>query len=455
MNGDQSLRHLLTALNADDVMLLWQALVLERKVVMHVAHDQLGALHQVCAGLMQLLFPLQWLHTYVPVLPLSQRYDPVVGSPFPVLVGMSSRRWDTVAASAAHDAIVVNLNKGTVQVPAAYPLPPLHRDTFTKLEAQLLNAGCASATAKACAKATRERAVSGNRFGGVDDGLVDVPLDDAGASGGVEESKAAVPVVAAQEAMDVDLGLGMPGMMWFEDGAVFDATTPSFAAPWVSTKARAAAVCSELRSQRQHQLPRSSKYGFLRMRFFAAISSAAAKSVLTGRAWSALAAASPRGSLLRTLGNTPFAKALCSTAQLSTLAGDASLLLQQRHADGSPGALERSLSLERRPMAVGGTKWTAALALVSFMERLHLKAGLRAMSFAVPVDGAGRVGADARRAHAPPTSVIGRMVAGLVGACMAAMPCLTPADDEEEVRPAPAGVADKGGVTAVAVAEAL
>ncbi|GAX77147.1 hypothetical protein CEUSTIGMA_g4593.t1 [Chlamydomonas eustigma] len=90
MNGlsgsDVSLTPLLDLLSVDNLLLVFLSVLLERSVLLRCRHFRL--LTHVAEGLRQLLFPLQLLHVYVPVLPAD--LADYVEAPTPFLMGLHS-----------------------------------------------------------------------------------------------------------------------------------------------------------------------------------------------------------------------------------------------------------------------------------------------------------------------------------------------------------------------------
>lgn len=121
---------LFECLDLDNVLRLWSAMIMERKVLL--LSSQYSIL-TVCAEILcSLLFPLRWSHLYVPLLP--KIMCPMLDAPVPYLCGVARENWMHAQSYVSGDTIVVDLDHNTVtfgeMVP---PTPPLPLRKWTKL----------------------------------------------------------------------------------------------------------------------------------------------------------------------------------------------------------------------------------------------------------------------------------------------------------------------------------
>lgn len=124
----------------DNILLLWNALLLERKIVLCSKH--LSVLHPVAETLMTLLLPLHWQGVYIPVLP-SSLWD-VLDAPIPYVIGvhadyLTSRSYRALALDAQEDEdrIFVDLDHNRIQWPRANQLPMMPERVTHKLKSKL------------------------------------------------------------------------------------------------------------------------------------------------------------------------------------------------------------------------------------------------------------------------------------------------------------------------------
>lgn len=82
--GREEIENLFKCLDIDKVIEIFQCLLLEKKVLMISTHKAL--LTQVIFTLTSLMFPLQWKHTMIPILPIN-KLD-ILDAPMPYLIGV-------------------------------------------------------------------------------------------------------------------------------------------------------------------------------------------------------------------------------------------------------------------------------------------------------------------------------------------------------------------------------
>lgn len=82
----QCIENLFKCLTVDDVLEVFVQLILERKILLVSRYKTL--LTQSCIALMSFIFPLNWLHSLIPILPL-EMID-ILDAPVPFLIGIES-----------------------------------------------------------------------------------------------------------------------------------------------------------------------------------------------------------------------------------------------------------------------------------------------------------------------------------------------------------------------------
>ena len=130
---------LFECLDIDHIILVWTALVVERKVLL--VSRQYSVL-TVCAEILcSLLFPLRWSHLYVPMLP--RMLCPMLDAPVPYLCGIVRENWSYAqhfVGQGSETTYVVDLDRNTVELYGGdqNPLPPIPPRKELKLRASLL-----------------------------------------------------------------------------------------------------------------------------------------------------------------------------------------------------------------------------------------------------------------------------------------------------------------------------
>ena len=107
---------------------------MERKVLL--LSNQYSILTVCAEVLCSLLFPMQWSHLYVPLLP--RFLCPMLGAPVPYLCGVTRENWLHVQQFVSEDTIVVDLDRNSVMFGEQTPnLPPVPGKKWTKLKNSL------------------------------------------------------------------------------------------------------------------------------------------------------------------------------------------------------------------------------------------------------------------------------------------------------------------------------
>ena len=82
--NDHYLETLFRVLSIDIILVAWQGLLLEKKLYLICSSKE--TLLQVAHGLITLLFPFKWIHTYIPILP--EKLRSFTESPMPLIFGI-------------------------------------------------------------------------------------------------------------------------------------------------------------------------------------------------------------------------------------------------------------------------------------------------------------------------------------------------------------------------------
>ena len=125
---------LFQCLELENLLYVWYALTMERQILLVSSQ---ASLLTVCAEILcSLLFPMQWSHLYIPLLPRS--LTPMLDAPVPYLVGITSDILPDAKNDIGAEAIVVNLDTNEVIIGLSTPdLPPLPESRRNKLEKAL------------------------------------------------------------------------------------------------------------------------------------------------------------------------------------------------------------------------------------------------------------------------------------------------------------------------------
>jgi len=122
---------LFECLDTSNVMYTWYSLTLERKVLLVSSQYSLLT---ICAEILcSLLFPMQWSHLYIPILP--RFLSPMLDAPMPYLCGISRDNLTHAIEDISDEAIVVDLDKNVITIGKRTPSnPPMPLKRKTKLE---------------------------------------------------------------------------------------------------------------------------------------------------------------------------------------------------------------------------------------------------------------------------------------------------------------------------------
>jgi len=125
---------LFECLDINNIIFVWYALTLEHKVLLVSSQNSLLTL---CAEILcSLLFPMEWTHFYVPILPLF--LTPMLDAPFPYLCGINRCNFLKAVGDISEETIVVDLDQNVITMGGnTSPFPPMPLKRRSKLEASL------------------------------------------------------------------------------------------------------------------------------------------------------------------------------------------------------------------------------------------------------------------------------------------------------------------------------
>lgn len=119
---------LFRCLSLDNIVLLFEYAMMESRIIFLSSHTCM--LHLACHALVNLLYPLKWASTFIPVLPA--RLLMVLEAPFPYIVGIE-RRYENVEFP-DDDFVLVDLDKDTIDASSQpISLPRQHRRKLLSL----------------------------------------------------------------------------------------------------------------------------------------------------------------------------------------------------------------------------------------------------------------------------------------------------------------------------------
>ena len=97
---------MLQSIRPDKIILLFTALLLERKVVL--IKNQIGDIALIMQALIQLLSPFQWHHTIITYITVEM--DDYLEAPVPFLIGVSQQTWEQIGSIKEYPADILIFN---------------------------------------------------------------------------------------------------------------------------------------------------------------------------------------------------------------------------------------------------------------------------------------------------------------------------------------------------------
>lgn len=110
--GRDEIENLLKCLDIDSILEVFSAILLEKKLLFVSAHKAL--LSQTINCFISFIFPFQWKHTIIPILPLNM--IDILDAPFPYLIGVEPN-CNLEMVDIQNEVIRVELDYGQVITP--------------------------------------------------------------------------------------------------------------------------------------------------------------------------------------------------------------------------------------------------------------------------------------------------------------------------------------------------
>lgn len=124
---------LFECLSPVNVITLLGLLLIERQVIFVSSQFSLQTL--CCEAITSLLFPLRWVHAYIPILPT--RLLGALSAPFPYIFGLNAEVYRRNKSLVAADAVTVFLDENRIDCGALGPPPPFPERRYKKLFLQV------------------------------------------------------------------------------------------------------------------------------------------------------------------------------------------------------------------------------------------------------------------------------------------------------------------------------
>lgn len=123
---DRNLTELFNACDDKIMIGLFKAMLHERKII--IVSRRLTRLSACVQAANLLIYPMHWQHLFIPVLPIAT--VETLGAPFPYIIGVPSSTWERLRPGDYDDAVVLDVDKGTM----AYPQNRSRKDGTVKDE---------------------------------------------------------------------------------------------------------------------------------------------------------------------------------------------------------------------------------------------------------------------------------------------------------------------------------
>ena len=128
-NNEEYIRLLFDCLEITTIIKLWCSILSEKHIIF--LSNQGYLLFAITQGLLSLMFPFCWLHTYIPVLPNSQ--IDYLDSPTPYLIGVISTKIDYQTLNEKYPGhVICDLNTSTINKNAVSFLSSVEEDKIKK-----------------------------------------------------------------------------------------------------------------------------------------------------------------------------------------------------------------------------------------------------------------------------------------------------------------------------------
>ena len=135
-NNEEYIQLLFDCLEISTIIKLWCSLLSEKHIIFLANQGYL--LFAITQGLLSLMFPFSWLHTYIPVLPLNQ--IDYLDSPTPYVIGVISNKIDSVTLNEKYPGhVICDLNSSTINKNGVSFLSNIEEDKIKKKIRYLYN----------------------------------------------------------------------------------------------------------------------------------------------------------------------------------------------------------------------------------------------------------------------------------------------------------------------------
>jgi len=120
---DFQLKHIFRVLSFYNIVLIFNHLLLEKKIIFISEHYYL--LSVAIQGFKSLLLPFEWHYPCIPILPRSQ--DELINAFVPYIIGLCLEKGNKDVETSAEDVLIVDLDENKVtmknKVTSVVPLP--------------------------------------------------------------------------------------------------------------------------------------------------------------------------------------------------------------------------------------------------------------------------------------------------------------------------------------------
>ena len=135
-NNEEYIQLLFDCLEISTIIKLWCSLLSEKHIIFLANQGYL--LFAITQGLLSLMFPFSWLHTYIPVLPLNQ--IDYLDSPTPYVIGVISNKIDYMTLNEKYPGhVICDLNSSTINKNGVSFLSNIEEDKIKKKIRYLYN----------------------------------------------------------------------------------------------------------------------------------------------------------------------------------------------------------------------------------------------------------------------------------------------------------------------------
>ena len=128
-NNEEYMQLLFDCLEISTIIKLWCSLLSEKHIIFLANQGYL--LFAITQGLLSLMFPFSWLHTYIPILPLNQ--IDYLDSPTPYIIGVITNKIDYITLNEKYPGhVICDLNSSTINKNGVSFLSNIEEDKIKK-----------------------------------------------------------------------------------------------------------------------------------------------------------------------------------------------------------------------------------------------------------------------------------------------------------------------------------